>query len=352
MQRHDCHILKPHSPANAELIRDLQKAMRDLDPGLVETLPPGLANVAGDRMLLKTACDAEFKLLALEVLDTHAQHLWELSLVQLPNSTRIASRRSIWKQPDVAKTDAGTDPADVIWGRVLAPHLLEEPFEPRHQPHFLALAGACVSTCGLVTKDDGAVIKALQDDVEYWKGLAKAQTKLLKRVPTETTAVPAPQATAGQDAEAPSTTREWSLKEMDQWAALNSDRITILPRAISEAKRSNYHDPDLVYACLELLANEYSTLKRGESSDRNIFKDRADRLGLSYGGSVEPSVAGERGDQYFIRWRGQRRFLDQHLTKGNARDPRYCLRIYYTWDEVDGKVVVGWLPSHLGTSST
>ena len=55
---------------------------------------------------------------------------------------------------------------------------------------------------------------------------------------------------------------------------------------------------------------------------------------------------------YFIRLGGRRRFLDQHLGKGSARDPRYCMRIYFCWDEDTNRVVIGHMPSHLPTSYT
>ena len=46
------------------------------------------------------------------------------------------------------------------------------------------------------------------------------------------------------------------------------------------------------------------------------------------------------------------RLLDLHLRKGNSTNPRYCLAIYFFWDETAKQVVVGWLPSHLGVSKT
>ncbi|MDO8279353.1 MAG: hypothetical protein Q7T63_14645 [Burkholderiaceae bacterium] len=139
------------------------------------------------------------------------------------------------------------------------------------------------------------------------------------------------------------------MRELDEWSAINSDRIVILPRAIAAAKRSEFVKPELVYAGLELLASTYRAVKKGEM-DRHILKAEVDALGFLIGGSVDPSVAGELGDEYFVRWRGRRRFLDQHMGKGSARDVRHTMRIYWTWDEDDEVCVVGWLPSHLATS--
>ena len=49
---------------------------------------------------------------------------------------------------------------------------------------------------------------------------------------------------------------------------------------------------------------------------------------------------------------GTREFLAYHLKKGNARDVRYCLRIYFFWNAKDQQVVVGSLPGHLSTRVT
>ena len=49
---------------------------------------------------------------------------------------------------------------------------------------------------------------------------------------------------------------------------------------------------------------------------------------------------------------GQRKKFDKHLTKGDGRDPRKCLRIYYFWDNETGMVVVGSLPYHLNIRSS
>ena len=124
-----------------------------------------------------------------------------------------------------------------------------------------------------------------------------------------------------------------------------------MPRAIAATKRSTFEQPALLFECLELLATEYTQVKTGKA-DRFAFKNKAESLGLDFGGSVEPSVAGEMGDLYFVRWHGRRQFLDQHLCKGNARDPRFCMRIYFFYDEDTQKVIVGHMPSHLPTSTS
>jgi len=44
--------------------------------------------------------------------------------------------------------------------------------------------------------------------------------------------------------------------------------------------------------------------------------------------------------------------MDRHLVKGTSRDPRFCMRIYFFWDDEENVVVVGHLPGHLTTAAT
>ena len=80
-------------------------------------------------------------------------------------------------------------------------------------------------------------------------------------------------------------------------------------------------------------------------------------LGLTVEPSISKSRAGEQKDEYYVNYPsgtliGGKKFLEQHLKKGNDRSERFCLRIYFFWDRTANLVVVGWLPSHLDTRQT
>jgi hypothetical protein len=53
--------------------------------------------------------------------------------------------------------------------------------------------------------------------------------------------------------------------------------------------------------------------------------------------------------EYYVDYQGTRTFLERHLKRGNARDERRCLRIYFFWDKREQVVVVGHMPDHLTT---
>ena len=58
-------------------------------------------------------------------------------------------------------------------------------------------------------------------------------------------------------------------------------------------------------------------------------------------------VSGELGDEYDVIYNGRKCRLEQLIVKGNDRDPRHCLRIYFFWDDETNRVVIGSLPGHL-----
>lgn len=140
-------------------------------------------------------------------------------------------------------------------------------------------------------------------------------------------------------------------EDLLQWCIDNDERIVVLPRARNGAKKSEYEDPTLMLTALKLLAGPYRELRSGELK-REQFDAALAEHGLKLAGAVGPSVAGEQGDAYFVKWGGQRHFLDLHLLKGGGREPRYCFRMYFFWDDVSQRAVVGSMPAHLGNSLT
>lgn len=138
-----------------------------------------------------------------------------------------------------------------------------------------------------------------------------------------------------------------TLADLDVWAAENGDRVIVLKRALSAAKKSVYEDVPLVYQALDILATSYRDVKLG-IADRMAFKNACLKAGLDFGGSITEGVT----DDYYFNWQMRRRLMDQHIGRGTTRDPRFTMRIYFTWDEELSKVIVGWLPGHLPTRAS
>lgn len=215
--------------------------------------------------------------------------------------------------------------------------------------HSGSALGGSSGECGDQAEDSGqALIDAsavpdAADDASHWQEIAEHQAAVIRQMRLAMQYSPSREQDASEPAEAPPR----RLEHLASWAADNADRIVVLKRALQAAKKSTYENEELVYQALDMLATTYRDVKLSRI-DRMQLKARCDELGLDIGGSISEAP----GEAYFFDWKRKRVFLDQHLGRGTARDPRYCFRIYFTWDEEDAKVIVGWLPTHLPTRTT
>jgi hypothetical protein len=142
------------------------------------------------------------------------------------------------------------------------------------------------------------------------------------------------------------------LSGLPEWATQNSHRIIVMPRALGGAKKSLYENPAAVYAALEFIAGPYRDSRLGVIGKAE-FDEALKASGFQLRGSAgQVGLQGGYGEGYFVSWNGRRRVMDMHIVKGGGRDERYCLRVYFFWDEDTQKPIVGWLPSHLDNSLT
>ena len=145
-----------------------------------------------------------------------------------------------------------------------------------------------------------------------------------------------------------------SYADIEDWIGrYYPDRLFLHPRAARSLKSAAYENVKLVYQCLKLLASSYYDYCTGQGTyERFIDACKQVDPGLAEGGSITDAAAGMQGDSYFLQYNGKKRKLERHLTKGNSKDRRHCLRIYFFWDDQDQVVVIGDLPHHLDTSTT
>ena len=141
-----------------------------------------------------------------------------------------------------------------------------------------------------------------------------------------------------------------SYKVMGEWVKEHlAGRLVLLPRAERAASKAEYTEVGMVYRALLILANEYRDSRMGTGTDK-AFRDALAQYGMDFSGSIDRSRAGQEGDAYYVNYpigTAQRAFLQFHIVRGTAHENRYCMRIYFFWDDDTNQVVVGWLPSHL-----
>lgn len=220
-------------------------------------------------------------------------------------------------------------------------------------PSFTSLA-CLLATQGASARDVGEREPQLEAECDYLKQLLAEQTGLLRETQTQLRHARRQHSVLAPVEDESTLAIEqadvgWPLEVLPDWCSRHEDEVVVLSRARNGVKKSIYEDPSLICTALELLAGPYRDFRRGLLT-KDEFEDLMNPTGLRLAGSVSPTVAGEQGEAYFVSWAGRRRFLEFHLLKGGGRDERYCFRLYFFWDDVTERVVVGSMPAHLNCS--
>ena len=141
-----------------------------------------------------------------------------------------------------------------------------------------------------------------------------------------------------------------NFNDLKQWSENHlAGKVRLLPRAIKAAKKSTFENVALAYRALLVLRDYYVPMRLNEGKSVEDYKQALAQEGLEDTKSFAGTRSGEFGDAYFVQHGGRKRELERHLKGTNTRDPRYAFRLYFFWDEENGEVVVGWLPTHLPT---
>lgn len=145
----------------------------------------------------------------------------------------------------------------------------------------------------------------------------------------------------------------YSYDEVALWVEREfAGRMKLHRRALRGLKDATFGDLKLVCDLLTMLAFDYVDSKRGNRDAWQRFENGIKDRGVEFSKSISETRAGEQGDEYYVRYKGDRVLLESHLKKGTSRDPTRDLRIYFFWDDEDEEIVVGYLPAHLDTRIT
>lgn len=150
--------------------------------------------------------------------------------------------------------------------------------------------------------------------------------------------------------------------DIPEWISSNfADRLVLHSRALRSLKDAAFEDIGLVCKSLKLLASAYWTLRTNHEPSQHqallaAWEDGVRQLHLDY----SPNVFGSNGHgsfkaEYTIEYRignTTQQTLGPHLKFGTSKDQRFCMRIYFLWDEERQVVLIGSLPAHLETRAT
>ena len=143
-----------------------------------------------------------------------------------------------------------------------------------------------------------------------------------------------------------------SYADLPAWAERHfPERVALAGRALRTIKSAEFEDAGLVGKAIELLGGPYWRMKKeGGKALRDVFEGELRALRLQETPSVSPGRQGRARDDFSIEWNGRKLMLDRHLKNNTkTRDPKYCLRVYFTWDDETAQVVIGHLPGHMKT---
>ena len=192
-----------------------------------------------------------------------------------------------------------------------------------------------------------ALEQALADAGEENDGLRREKHRLQRRL------------AAVDGAGDPSPAEDETVPALERYADLPSwaerhfqGRVVLAGRALRALKSAGFEDVGLVGRAIEVLAGSYWQMKTGGGGKalRDAFEEELRELRLQETKSISRDRQGKARDDFSMDWDGRRLMLDRHLKNNTkTRDPRHCLRVYFTWDETTRHVVIGHLPGHMRT---
>ena len=192
-----------------------------------------------------------------------------------------------------------------------------------------------------------ALSRTVDDAGEENAGLRREKHRLQQRIAALEGVAPPEAATEDRSVPPPA-----DYAELPAWTARHFDgRVALAGRALRALKGAEFEDVGLVGKAIGLLGGSYWRMKvEGGRELREAFDDELRALRLLETPSLSRDRQGKARDDFSVEWNGRRLTLDRHLkTASNTRDPRYCFRLYFAWDDADRQVVIGHLPGHMKT---
>jgi len=142
------------------------------------------------------------------------------------------------------------------------------------------------------------------------------------------------------------------LREILQRLAQGSHgRLVATNAALKSADDSPFQDLARAEKCFDLLSNQYYWVfqkdKRIKLAQAN---DAAKPYQIEYKGDSSEKTMYHFKNEYLKIYKGVQIEAGRHLSIGSSRDPKYCFRVYFHWDEDDQQLVIHHAGKHKSTS--
>lgn len=144
-----------------------------------------------------------------------------------------------------------------------------------------------------------------------------------------------------------------NLSGLSEWLERNVlPNVVITSKAWRSMRKVDYRDMERLCETLKLLDTAYFDMRAGEDGAREAWEAGMQELRLQ--DKKQARHGGAKQDEYVATHEGQSYFMDKHLRGAESlyNDHTRLLRIYYTWDEEQRRVIIGHMPTHLTTKAS
>jgi hypothetical protein len=139
--------------------------------------------------------------------------------------------------------------------------------------------------------------------------------------------------------------------DLETWVELyGGNKLVLHPLAAKAARESPFKDIPFAYKAMEYLVRFYVPMRTRDASDTDAYqrsRKALDELGLEESGVGTAQDMKRYKQEYRRQYEGREITLDRHLKKGVGFGGDHQFRLYFFYDEVAAKVVIGHMPTHL-----
>jgi hypothetical protein len=129
-------------------------------------------------------------------------------------------------------------------------------------------------------------------------------------------------------------------------------RIVFALNGRSAVDDNPFEDTEGLYKALRFLGSTYYSARSGRQPCADLGLACRESSGFAYEPHQSEITIGMYKDFYTTRWNGKSVTLKGHVGKGSSKDPRYCIRVGFDFDEAKKIVVVGFIGQHQKTGAT
>ena len=142
-----------------------------------------------------------------------------------------------------------------------------------------------------------------------------------------------------------------SWDDLETWVEVyGQEKLVLHPKAAKAARESPFKDIPLAYKAMDYLVRYYIPMRTRSSDDTDAYqrsKQALAELGLEESDVGTADEIKRYKKEYKRQYDGREVTLDRHLKRGVGFGGDFQFRMYFYYDDVAKKVLVGHMPTHL-----